>query len=236
LDFFIGNDDSDLLIDNIVLEKKAMPESDVSGEWTIQSYDGEGNKGPRYMVDFTMEPDGTLKRRVDNYFFTGYVSGNQVEVLLHSKIYFNGTVNQTNDTITGVFKNYEADFTGNFLGVKGTMHESIAGSYDMYANYSTPYVRVQNEKDIIQINQDGDKLSILGKPGVTGKIDGVEITLHGDILPGEGSGGSQLFAGSVSGNSISGAISGTVVQKDASNEVFQQSITLGDFTLIKRND
>jgi hypothetical protein len=40
------------LIDNIVLEKKEMPESEVSGEWTIQSFDADGKKTSRYSVDF----------------------------------------------------------------------------------------------------------------------------------------------------------------------------------------
>ena len=133
-------------------------------------------------------------------------------------------------------ENFEQGYTGTFYGVNGPIHEDVSGDYDLYANYSTPYVSIQNEKDIITITQDGNELSISGKPGVTGQIDGVEITLSGDILPGEGSGGSQVFEGSVSGNSISGIIRGTVIQKAAANEVFEQFISIGDFTLIRRDE
>jgi hypothetical protein len=89
-----------------------------------------------------METDGILKRRVDNYFFSGFVLGNQVEALLYSKFYFNGTVNQTNDTITGVFKNFEQGYTETFYGVNGQIHEGVAGDYDLYANHFTPYVSI----------------------------------------------------------------------------------------------
>ncbi len=45
--------------------------------------------------------------------------------------------------------------------------------------------------DYITTNQDGGILSIAGKPGATCIIKGSDTEISGDILPGEGSGGSQ---------------------------------------------
>jgi hypothetical protein len=234
LDFFIGADEQDVYFDNITLEKKPAPEADLTDHWTIVSYDGSGNKGARYAVDFEMSSDGTLKRKTDNYFFSGYVAGNEVEAMLYSNLYFKGTIDETNDTIRGDFFNYEEGFAGSFMGVRGVLHEDVSGTYTLYANYTTPYVRVNNETDYITIIQNENVLEIAGKPGSTGTINGVEVTLEGDILPGEASGASQTFTGSVSGNSISGSISGFVMQKDASGtEIFLQAIASGDFTMIK---
>ena len=47
-----------------------------------------------------------------------------------------------------------------------------------------------------------------------GTISGNTFSISGDILPGSGHGGSQVFTGSISGNYISGSITGTVMVKD----------------------
>ncbi len=125
-------------------------------------------------------------------------------------------------------------------GISKKIPVQVPGVYDLTANY-TAYnggssVTVTNETDVFTINQSGSILSIPGKPGVTGTVDGNAISLIGDILPGDGSGGNQTISGTATGNSIQGTISGTVmVQFPGTGQPTLSNISSGSFTLVKRN-
>ncbi len=235
LDLFVGSDKQDVFIDNLVLEKKGAPTVDITGDWTIESYNDAGKALPRNFVDFTMRADGDLKEKQAGNFFHGYVSGNEVEAIIHSSGYFKGTVDESGDTIRGTYKSFSDTVNGTFLAVRGELIHDISGTYKLIANYSTlEGTTINNETDYLTINQDEAILSIAGKPGASCIIEGSEVEISGDILPGEGSGGSQTLNGTLQGNSISGTISGNVMQKDAYGDLSLHFINSGDFSMIKQ--
>jgi hypothetical protein len=133
-----------------------------------------------------------------------------------------------------------ASCTGIQTGKGKRIPVNVAGVYDCIANY-TAYnagfsVIVTNETEVFSINQTGAALSISGKSGVTGSVDGKNITLTGDILSGAGAGGSQTFYGTASGNSIQGFFSGTVMaQFSGTGQPVLSSVSSGSLSLIKRN-
>lgn len=232
LEFDLAGDKSTSHFDNITIAKLNPPALDMNGEWTYTIYKPSGEEQFKYSAKVIMSPEGLIQTENDMW-TKGYLSGNELEIDFHGALLLKGTINDK--TITGTYKNFENGVTGNFKAVpKANDVAEISGTYDLSASYTTLVVSINNETDVFGISQSGTTISIPAKTGVTGSISGNSITLSGDILPGAASGGNQVFFGTISGNSISGIISGTVKVLDINNNITLQSITNGTFTMVKR--
>jgi hypothetical protein len=118
---------------------------------------------------------------------------------------------------------------------------NINGTWDLVADYTAISgfytTNVNNETDILSFNQDGAKFTISTHNNIQGSVDGKNIYFEGDILPGDGHGGTQSFNGTLEGNSITGYISGTVMtQFPGQSSPESGTITNSSFTLVKRTE
>lgn len=231
IEFDLAEDKTAVSFDNITIEKLSLPAQDVTGEWFFTIYSPTGKVLFKYYPNIVMEKDGLFK--TNSIWEKGYVSGNNIEIDYRGYMNLKGTVE--GKKITGTYKNFENGTIGNFTAVpKEDEVNDVSGTYDLSAFYNTPAVTIDNETDVFAIEQSGKTISIPSKSGVSGTISGNTFSISGDILPGSGHGGSQVFTGSISGNYISGSITGTVMVKDINNNVTLQPITTGTFTLAKR--
>ena len=232
VEFDLAEDKTAVHFDNVTIAKLNLPTHDISGDWVFTIYGESGNQLFKYSPNIIMDNNGIIKTNSDMW-VKGYVSGTDIEIDYYGYINLKGKVES--NKITGTYKNYENSTTGAFTAVpKGEETTDISGTYDLSAFYNTPVVNISNETDVFAIVQTNNSITISSKTGVTGSITGNTVSLSGDILPGSGTGGSQVFSGTISGNSISGTISGTVKVKDINNNISLQTINNGTFTLNKR--
>ena len=232
VEFDLAEDKTAVHFDNVTIAKLNPPTHDISGDWVFTIYGESGNQLFKYSPQVIMESNGIIKTNSDMW-VKGYVSGTDIEIDYYGYINLKGKVES--NKITGTYKNYENGTTGTFKAVpKGEEINDVSGTYDLSAFYTTPVVTIENETDVFGIEQSGNNITIPAKSGVAGTVSGNTVSISGDILPGSAKGGSQVFSGTISGNTITGTITGTVKVKDINNNLTLQIINYGTFTLNKR--
>lgn len=112
----------------------------------------------------------------------------------------------------------------------------VAGNYKLTTFYTATNSQFSatftNKVQYITINQEGADLTLAGIPAATGKVNGDNFWLTGDILEADATGGEQQFEGTMYTNGISGNFSGTIwVTFDG--ETALSDISQANFTLEK---
>jgi len=138
-----------------------------------------------------------------------------------------------------------AEFRANDLYLYFSIPPDVAKTYDVYADYTADadffQVDIYNAYTVFTIEQQGRQLTALVNGEETsGEVErdsySVEFSLAGDILPGQGRGGYQYFTGDINQDgSISGSISGTVVEQFPGHNTVLGSIRTGSFNMYPRD-